>query len=81
MKHFHKSAGRPENPQIFRPAQFFLFALKDAAADFNALDEKTPQRIFIALLRAGDPKAAGQHPVVGAVHFLQFAVQVDGHAG
>ena len=47
-KHFHKSAGRPENPQIFRPAQSFFYALKDAAADFNALDEKTPQRIFYA---------------------------------
>jgi len=23
-------------PQHFRPAQFFLYALKDAAADFNA---------------------------------------------
>jgi len=32
-----KSAGRPENPQIFRPAQSLLF------------DEKTPQRIFIDL--------------------------------
>ena len=36
-KHFHKSAGRPETPQRFRPAQFLPLALKDAAADFNAL--------------------------------------------
>jgi hypothetical protein len=33
-KHFHPLAGCPENPQIFRPAQSFLYALKDAAADF-----------------------------------------------
>ena len=51
-----KSAGRPENPQIFRPAQF-SYRVERREADFNATDEKTPQRIFIAaqrcLYRAG----------------------------
>jgi hypothetical protein len=34
MKHFLKSAGRPENPQVFRPAQFSL-SMKRRAADFH----------------------------------------------
>jgi len=59
-KHFIQSAGRPENPQIFRPAQSFPSALKRHEVDFERSSMKRRRSGFSSIFYATSP-----HPVSG----------------
>jgi len=43
-KHFIQSAGRPEIPQDFRPAQSLSFAMKRREADFHRLGQRAARK-------------------------------------